>query len=262
MKNNPFVSIITVVYNGDKHLEQTIQSVFNQSYKDIEYIIIDGASTDGTLGIIRKYEKHIDYWVSEPDLGIYDAMNKGINRARGDYVGLINSDDYYEIDAIETIVKYSRLYPDVDIFFGNMYMLNEFLDNKKLFTNKKGQKLDKKFSIWHPTAFIKKKIYDEYGVFDLSYKIAADYELLLRLYKEKCKFHYINEAISNFREGGISYYNKNIIKEQFDLQLIHTTFANAVIVMIKSKATIYIQNVFKIILGERKYHKLRYKYLY
>lgn len=103
--SEPLVSIITVVFNGEKYLEQTILSVLNQTYSNIEYIIIDGGSSDATLDIINKYTDKIDYWVSEPDSGIYDAMNKGISLATGQLIGIINSDDWYELDAVEEIVR-------------------------------------------------------------------------------------------------------------------------------------------------------------
>ena len=106
IKNNePLISIITVVYNGEEYLEQTINSVINQTYKNIEYLIIDGGSTDGTLDIIKKYDNHISYSVSESDKGLYDAMNKGISIANGELIGMINSDDWYELDAVELIVN-------------------------------------------------------------------------------------------------------------------------------------------------------------
>ena len=258
----PLISIITVVFNGEKYLEQTIRSVLDQTYKNIEYIIIDGGSTDKTLDIIKKHEQNINFWISEADKGIYDAMNKGITKAKGEYIGLINSDDFYEPDAVKIIVDQINLHSETDIFFGNMYMINQHLKKKQIQTYKKGKKLEKAFSIWHPTVFVKKQLYDDHGKFDLSYKIAADYELILRFYKKDCVFHYINKAISNFREGGISYYNKNIINERFRLQLAHTSFMNAHINKIKYKITEFFQNVFKFILGEKKYHNLRYKYLY
>jgi glycosyltransferase involved in cell wall biosynthesis len=104
-RSEPLVSIITVVFNGERYLEETIKSVINQTYKNIEYIIIDGGSTDNTLNIIKKYEDKIDYWISEKDKGIYDAINKGIKLSRGELIGIINADDYYEIDVLEKVVS-------------------------------------------------------------------------------------------------------------------------------------------------------------
>lgn len=114
----PLVSIVTVSYNSADTIEQTIQSVTKQTYPNIEYIIIDGGSRDGTVEIIKRYQDKISFWISEPDMGIYDAMNKGISYAKGDYIGIINSDDWYELDAIEKIV--SKIKEDPIIIYGNM----------------------------------------------------------------------------------------------------------------------------------------------
>jgi glycosyltransferase involved in cell wall biosynthesis len=111
----PLITIITVVYNGEKHLEQTIKSVINQNYKNIEYIIIDGVSTDGTLDIIKKYEEYIDYWVSEPDEGIYDAMNKGIGLANGEFINFMNADDWFVDTKFKTVNNYIKF---LEYFYG------------------------------------------------------------------------------------------------------------------------------------------------
>ncbi len=124
MNNRPKVSIITVVYNGIAHLEQTIQSVLNQTYDNVEYIIIDGGSTDGTVELIKKYEESIAYWVSESDGGIYDAMNKGISNATGEIVGLINADDWYETGTIEKVVETFQN-SEVDVVHGSMEIISK-----------------------------------------------------------------------------------------------------------------------------------------
>ena len=125
MNNSPLISIITVVYNGSKTLKQTIDSVLSQNYKNIEYIVIDGGSNDGTLDIIKKYESHINYWISEPDKGLYDAMNKGISAAKGVLIGMINSDDWYELNAVELIVKAYIENPSKLIFHGDRFDILE-----------------------------------------------------------------------------------------------------------------------------------------
>lgn len=260
--SNHLISIITVVFNGEKYIEDTIKSVINQTYKNIEYIIIDGGSTDGTLDIIKKYESKIAFWLSEPDNGIYDAMNKGLRKAKGYYAGLINSDDFYEPDAVQVIVNEIYNMPDVDILFGNINIINPYLNEKKLQTYKKGQKLEKSFSIWHPSVFVRKSVYETYGYFDLSYSLAADYELLLRFYKNKCKFRYINKTISNFREGGVSFYNKNLIYERYRIMQTHTSKLNAYYFLTKDKIVYTLQKIFKGILGNKNYHNIRYKFLY
>src|ERR1700739_123500 len=120
----PLVSIITVVYNGSKYIEQTINSVLNQSYKNIEYIIIDGGSTDDTLNIIKRYESKIDYWQSEPDEGIFFAMNKGISLAKGELIGIINADDFYLPGTVKNVVEADNVY-HADIYHGDMQYISE-----------------------------------------------------------------------------------------------------------------------------------------
>jgi len=203
MNNSPKVSIITVVYNGVAHLEQTIQSVVNQTYDNVEYIVIDGDSTDGTVELLEKYDSNIDYWVSEPDNGIYNAMNKGIDKASGDIVGLINADDWYEVNAVENVVAtFQNSYADV--VHGSMYILKEdgsgFVKGVQLdLTN-----LSKGMLLNHPTVFSKRSLYDAYGDFNTAYKIVADWELMVRWRLKGMNFVGIDNTLANFRMGGVS----------------------------------------------------------
>lgn len=196
------VSIITVSYNAVNTIEQTILSVLNQSYKNIEYIIIDGQSTDGTLDIINRYKEFIEYFVSEPDRGLYDAMNKGIQKATGDIIGIINSDDWYETNAIKKIVECFEE-KKAEIVYGKICVVDK--DGKKSYVRSKP--LD---HIWytmvtpHPSVFILTRIYKKYGNFNISYKIAADDEMILRFYIAGVRFQYLDEVIANYRLGGIS----------------------------------------------------------
>ena len=200
--NKPLVSIITVVYNGAKHLEQTINSVLNQSYANIEYLIIDGGSTDGTVDIINRYENKIDYWQSEKDGGIYFAMNKGISLAKGELIGILNADDFYLPDTVKKIVEAHTLAPS-DIYHGDMQYVTE---NATLLSIAKPDinKMNEMPAIFHPTCFVKRVVYDKAGVFDTQYKISADYDLLLRYLKKNFSFHYIPEPLTSFRLGGMS----------------------------------------------------------
>jgi len=199
-ENKPLVTIVTVVYNGEKYLEETILSVINQTYDNVEYIIIDGGSTDGTLDIIKKYEDKIDYWVSEKDKGIYDAMNKGISLTTGDMVGLINADDWYELDALHNVIKNKNN----GVMFGKM--ISHFKDGTIHFHDyiEPRNKDEVKMSRVHPTVFIDKTCYKIYGLFDTTFKLSADYELLLRFYEVGIEFKKMEYVISNFREGGMS----------------------------------------------------------
>jgi len=193
------VSIITVVFNGEKHLEQTINSVLGQTWTDIEYIIIDGGSTDGTLDIIKKYEHRLAGWVSEKDKGISDAFNKGVARATGEIVGIINADDWYEPDTVRRVVDQMK---DTDIIFGDIqYWKNgqkEFLEHGKL------DFLEREMTLNHPTVFVRKSCYDRFGAFDLSYRFAMDYDLLLRMKINGCRFSYVPHLLANMRWDGVS----------------------------------------------------------
>lgn len=202
--DEPLVSIVTVVYNRKTYLEQAIKSVLNQQYKNIEYIIIDGGSTDGTLEIIKKYDDRLDYWLSEPDNGIYNAMNKGIKISSGELIGILNSDDYYPPFSLREIVNEYSL-SDTDIIHGNMIFFTEYNDFCN-FMNAKPD-IEQMFfrpSIFHPTCFIKKTVYSEIGLFDETFQLIADYDFLLRAMEHNCEFHYIDKLIAVFRHGGAS----------------------------------------------------------
>ena len=198
----PLITVVTVVYNGAATLEQTIQSVVNQTYDNVEYIIIDGASTDGTLDIIKKYEDKIAYWQSEPDKGIYDAMNKGIELATGEYVALLNSGDWYEKNIVETIIESYKQNPEIDIFYALMRVLSE--DKKELYwIYGYGHKVLNSFMISHPTSFVRKSVYEKYR-YNLAYKSAADYDLFLTLYQQGYSFYFIEKILANYLLGGMS----------------------------------------------------------
>jgi glycosyltransferase involved in cell wall biosynthesis len=198
----PLVTIITVVYNGVNTLEQTIKSVINQSYQNIEYIVIDGGSTDGSLDLINKYDQHIKHWISEKDEGIYYAMNKALKIAQGSIISILNSDDWYEINTVEKVISYYQLNPKVDIIHGLLKFIA--VNNKPdLITGHYSSFLDKGM-IEHPTCFIKKTLYDKVGFFNVGYKSASDYEWMLRAQRSDAKFLLIPELLTNFRRGGIS----------------------------------------------------------
>lgn len=199
---NILISVITVSYNAVNTIEQTILSVINQNYKNIEYIIIDGGSTDGTIDIIKKYQNKISYWVSEPDEGLYDAMNKGILKATGKIIGIINADDWYEDNALENIKNLFKI--GKYIYYGNM---NIILDNKIINRTKVSSNLDslkKDMIIPHPSIFVNKDVYNSIGLFNLKYKIAADWNFVLKCYIEGIYFIKTNHILANFRLGGVS----------------------------------------------------------
>ncbi|HPF83209.1 MAG TPA: glycosyltransferase [Bacilli bacterium] len=201
------VSIITVCYNSSKTIEDTIKSVYNQTYKDIEYILVDGKSKDNTVSIIKKYEKKFNNlkYVSEKDNGLYDAMNKGISMATGDIIGILNSDDILANDyVIEKIVDCFK-YKNCDGVYGNLV----FMEPTKMETPVRNFISHKYSKIlgWHPahpTLYLKKEVYDKVGKFSLDYRIAADYDFMLRLINNNIKLNYFNNYIVKMRAGGVS----------------------------------------------------------
>lgn len=203
------VSIITVVRNNKETIRDAIESVLNQTYKDIEYIVIDGASTDGTVEVIKSYEESIAKFISERDNGLYDAMNKGLALASGDIVGILNSDDFY-IDefVIERVVKEFKS-RHVDSLFGDLvYIKPDNLDKTVRYYDS-GHFNPKKFAYgWmpaHPTFFVKNDVYKKYGLFRVDLKIAADFDLLVRfLYTHKISYGYIKKVLVKMRTGGVS----------------------------------------------------------
>lgn len=199
MQTNPLVSIVTIVYNGVSHLEETIQSVFNQSYAPIEYIIIDGGSTDGSVELIKKYSDRLAYWVSEKDKGISDAFNKGVLRATGEIIGLINADDWYEPDAVlkvvENIGENDIAYGDLRFFRQGVFQFVQAGDHRRIV---------QEMTLNHPTVFVKKHVYQDAGIFNLNYKCAMDYELMLRFYKKGYTFVRIPAPLANMRWEGMS----------------------------------------------------------
>ena len=208
------VSIITAVYNNTEFIEDCIRSVLDQSYKNIEHIIIDGGSTDGTLEVIKKYNKYISKWISESDKGIYDAINKGIDIATGDIVGILNSDDFYvNNEVINKIVKvFERR--NIDAVYADLVYVDVKNTDRIVRFWKSGEYKEGSFKRgWHPphpTFFVKKECYNKYGLYDLNFPVSADFELMLRLIeKYKIKVAYLPEVIIKMRIGGES--NKSLI---------------------------------------------------
>jgi len=210
------ISIITIVLNDDKNIEKTILSVINQDIKEIEYIIIDGGSTDGTVDIIKKYEQYITFWCSEKDNGIVDAFNKGIKKTTGDVIGLVNSGDFLEPNTLMNVTEAFES-SNADIVYGNMQYWEE---EKREYVYKANHSLLPRFmSLNHPSVFVKKDLYDQYGLFDNTCKIAMDYDLLLRLYTKGAKFKYIDSILSNMAHGGVSDVNWQLAyRESFDIR--------------------------------------------
>ena len=203
------VSVVTTVLNGASTIESAIESVLGQTHQDIEYIIVDGGSTDGTVDVIGRYGDRIARFVSEPDRGIFDGMNKGIMLASGEIIGILNADDMYASDGVIETVARAMQEQNADVCWGDLVYVDASDTDKVIRYWRSSRYEDGKFRRgWmppHPTFFVKKGVYDEYGVFDLTFPIAADYELMLRfLEKHKVKSCYIPEVLVRMRAWGNS----------------------------------------------------------
>jgi len=219
----PKISIITVVYNAQNTIERSINSVLGQNFKNIEYIIVDGGSTDGTREIIENYREKINGFISEPDKGIYDAMNKGIALATGDVIGTINADDYFaDNDVLYNIAKVFAE-QDTAILYGNL----DYIDlNDKIVRKWRSGKYSKGMFNWgwmppHPTFYCKKSLFEKLGVYKLDYGSAGDYELMLRfIHLNDINAYYLNMVLIKMVVGGVS--NKSLSNRvqamRFDLK--------------------------------------------
>lgn len=202
MNMNPKISIITVCYNSEKTIERTISSVITQSYRNYEYIIIDGLSSDKTMSIVKKYsEENNIFFISEKDNGIYNAMNKGISFATGDIICLLNSDDWLEKDALK-IVANNYNNEKYCVWYG---MERRILNEKEHSVGFHSHNFLEEGNIPHQTCYVTRKCYEDFGTYNEKYKSAADYEFMLRIYlKNKVKFIPIYKILVNFTEGGVS----------------------------------------------------------
>lgn len=220
MGKNAFFTIITVTYNAEKYLRNTLDAMLRQDDTDYEYIIVDGASKDSTLTILEEYIPKFDgkmRYVSEPDAGLYDAMNKGIRMARGSYIGIINSDDLYEDYTLSYVRKtiYNSDFPDV--IYSDLKVIDEN-GNYKYMISGKAKKLKVGMLVNHPTCFVKRSAYEKIGTFDKQYKIVADYDLMLRIYMNNGRFEKADKPLASFRMGGVSNGNYESTLEKYKVQ--------------------------------------------
>jgi glycosyltransferase involved in cell wall biosynthesis len=203
------ISLITVSYNSGATIKDSIESVLRQDYHNIEYIIVDGKSKDNTVDIIKSFEGKISKWISEPDKGIYDAMNKGLKMATGEVVGMLNSDDFYYNNTILAQVAHAFEDESLDAVFGNLIFVdpNDLKKTVRTYSSKDWhpKKFARGFMPAHPTFFVRRKYYEQFGLFKTDYKIASDYEMLIRLlYVNKLKYKYLPITMVVMRKGGVS----------------------------------------------------------
>ena len=217
------ISLITICFNSEKTIRETFDSVLKQTYKNIEYVIVDGKSTDSTVDIIKEYipkfkKKGIEVnFKSEKDKGLYDAMNKGVSKATGDIIGIINSDDIiHDKNAFKKIVERFKK-ENCDATYSDLYIMDYetmSIPNRVFIAGKKSYKLG-----WyppHPSLYVKREVYEKYGNYDTKYKIAADYDFMVRIMKNGIKLSYIKEPLIYMRAGGTSTSSLKSYKKSFD----------------------------------------------
>lgn len=209
----PLISVVTICYNAKNDLEKTILSVLSQTYQDIEYIIIDGGSTDGTVDIIHKYSERLFYWISEPDKGIYDAMNKGMDRATGSWINFMNAGDTFcDNEVIKNIFGYNDL-SDYSVIYGDCYVSK--LNQLQYLKASSMKKVHVQMPFCHQSSFIRKTRLR----FSIDLKIAADYQMIYEYYRMNgiSSFLYISKPISVFDATGISTTNNNLLQKEYGI---------------------------------------------
>lgn len=240
------ISIITATYNSASTVADTFESVLKQTYKDIDYFVIDGGSSDRTLDIIKEYQPKFGgrmHYISEKDRGIYDAMNKGICRCTGDVVGILNSDDYFTSDdVLQNVAQTFSSNETIDAVYGDIHFINDNNPDKivRYYSSKMFRPFWLRFGFMpaHPSFYVKRKIYQEYGDYSLDYKIAADYDMMVRLfYKHKIHAKYIKKDFVTMRTGGMSTKNVRnrllITKEDVKACRAYGMYTNQLMISVK-----------------------------
>jgi glycosyltransferase involved in cell wall biosynthesis len=226
---SPLISIITVVYNGEVFLEDALLSVLNQIDKRFEYIVVDGASTDNSVEIIRRHQAGISKWISEPDDGIYDAINKGIKMASGKFIGILNADDLLNDGILSNLAIEIEQSPELDYLYGfveRMTTSGKVYDiASSLAMSEMEQNKFKQIPIPHGALFVKKKLFEELGYYKTDYIINSDYDFILRMIENGKNGKKINLAISRFRDGGkssgyLTFWERRKIMKEFGVSFI------------------------------------------
>jgi len=244
------ITVITVTYNSAATLADTLRSVQQQDYCQVEHILVDGGSTDQTVNIIKSYP-HIEKWISEKDNGLYDAINKGIRMATGDVVGILNSDDFFPTDSV--LSKIAAAFKDtaVDAVFGDIAFVRPGNLNKVIRLYSSRRFTPRRFAYGympaHPSFYVRKSCYDNMGGYKTDYKIAADYELLMRfIYRHKISYCYLPETLVYMRTGGVS--NKNILSRYLlNKEIIKACKANGVKTSMAVLSLKYLNKIFEYI---------------
>lgn len=261
----PLISVVTVVYNGEAHLEETILSVLRQGYDNVEYLIVDGGSTDGTLDIISKYEDRLDYWVSEPDRGIYDAMNKGLELAAGDLIGLLNADDFYQPGALEKVAEAYRAEGALGIYYGDNIVLQE--DLGLTYRSHATLRYWMGMPMCHQAMFVHRQVYATLGGYSTRYRFASDYDFLLRAVAAKTGFLHVNHYLVSYRNTGLTsvHYTRSLA----EAKRINRTYCGVFsrrhaaycLSYLKTLTLYFLQKILGVLCGEKVLDRLRVLYM-
>jgi len=250
------VSVITVVYNAEKVLENAILSVLNQTYPNIEYVVVDGKSTDSTVDILKKYGDRI-IWRSEPDDGIFDAMNKGLKMSGGEWIHFLGADDTLESDGIQNLINFSE---SADIVYGNTHLIfeNGMVRNQ---LSHSVDLLDKKMIASHQSFIVRRSVFDKIGLFNTNYKLTSDYDFLIRAYLFGIKFKKTDVFVVNYNIYGES---SNVIKSALEIYKIQRKYGfkhRGYFGFLKSLGKGYFVKFFKLLFKDSLYLKvILYKY--
>ena len=260
------VSIITIAYNSEASIERTIKSVLNQTYEDIEYVVVDGASKDGTLNIVKKFEPLFNgrmKWKSEPDKGIYDAMNKGVIRSTGELIGIVNSDDWLEPDAIKNVVQLAKNTKDYQqcVFCGSLRFHYKDGSQQLMKSDEErfheGMKRDSlNHGAFHPSMVVGSEVYHSVGVFDDHFSVIADTDFISRCYKSGIRFVFTDAVVNNMSDGGASN-SMNLKKRIPDMVYYCKKNGFGPIKTLTKTAIYFLKLVTKSMLGEYLMRKLR-----
>ena len=259
MAGFPVISIVMVTWNAGKHFRQAIESIINQDYPNKEIIVVDGGSVDNTLDIVSEFESEIDYWISEPDKGIYDAMNKGILLCTGDWIGFKNADDWYVTGAFSVLGDRISKSPKVDLWYGNSYSViqEEPLKVAPFFTSH--HNLGRNFGVDHRCSFVRAELQKKF-LFNIHYRLAADLDVFWRLKKSGALFKHTGEFMAYKRFGGASD-GASIYSEAFRINRIHMGLFFANRAVLEGRLRFWVlktgNSILKFIIGDKAYHRFK-----